>query len=159
MKIEFNFESVERRLLKHYRPAPSGCWEWIGGRDPYGYGKIKIKGHNLGAHRIAMAVWRGFELGSALKVLHRCDNPRCINPDHLFLGTQSDNLNDCVRKGRHRFTLPFRGSGYVRPAVTMLTKQRMRQSRLKWLKEHPGYSKWFSRVGHVACGHKVQNLP
>jgi len=51
--------------------------------------------------RLAAHLWLGFDLKSTLKVLHRCDNPPCFNPKHIFIGTQSDNMRDCVSKKRH----------------------------------------------------------
>lgn len=67
-----------------------------------GYGKIGSGGHSgrtLSAHRAAWEIVHG-EIPGKLQVLHRCDNKKCVNPQHLFLGTQSDNILDCIRKGR-----------------------------------------------------------
>jgi len=77
------------------------CWEWIGHRDPNGYGRLNVDGYPMLAHRLSYQLrWGGIPDGMA--VLHKCDNPRCVNPEHLFLGTQSDNANDMYRKGRSR---------------------------------------------------------
>lgn len=81
--------------------APDECWEWQGGRLPAGYGAIwdnEIK-NNRGAHRLAWEFAFG-QIPAGLFVCHRCDNPPCCNPAHLFLGTKEDNDNDRVRKGR-----------------------------------------------------------
>lgn len=81
-----------------------GCWLWRGALDDKGYGRIKIaKGMRL-AHRISWLLKKG-PIGD-LNVLHKCDNPACVNPDHLFLGTHSDNMKDCWAKGR--MDLPWR---------------------------------------------------
>lgn len=72
-----------------------GCWLWLGSKNQYGYGRYSA----AYAHRIAWALTHGFMPG-ALSVLHRCDNPPCVNPEHLFLGMQADNMRDCVEKGR-----------------------------------------------------------
>lgn len=81
-----------------------GCWEWIGARTAYGYGQAWVARPmrtSVMAHRAAWAMERG-PIPPGLLVLHSCDNPPCVNPAHLFLGTQSDNMLDSVSKGRHR---------------------------------------------------------
>lgn len=77
------------------------CWLWTGATDKDGYGTVKLRGRRVEkAHRLAYRLAHGdIELGKM--VCHRCDNPRCCNPDHLFLGTAKDNKADCVAKGRH----------------------------------------------------------
>ena len=88
-------------------PNKDGCWPWLGARCRYGYGRVWI-GHRgqawglpqrAGAHRLAWVLFRG-EAPPALCVCHSCDNPSCVNPFHLWLGTQADNMQDCSRKGR-----------------------------------------------------------
>lgn len=82
--------------------ASSGCWEWTRSFNNQGYGQQRVTGgRTLVAHRVAYALHHGAIPGGQ-QVLHRCDNPKCVNPDHLFLGTQSDNIRDAVSKGRHR---------------------------------------------------------
>lgn len=78
------------------------CWLWTAATDRRGYGKISAGGHSgrfLTAPRVAWELARG-PIAVGLSVLHRCDTPACVNPDHLFLGTQADNLRDMVSKGR-----------------------------------------------------------
>lgn len=91
-----------RRIEKHSMPEPnSGCWIWVGCLTPTGYGHVYIrKGKNRRAHRASWEVYRG-EIPTGLSVLHSCDMPPCVNPDHLFLGTQEDNMVDMTRKGRN----------------------------------------------------------
>lgn len=79
--------------------SEAGCWEWTGGRDSDGYGRQKLRGKTRGAHVISYSLFVGVPI-DGLCVLHRCDNPPCINPDHLFLGTHGDNSADRVAKGR-----------------------------------------------------------
>ena len=77
----------------------SGCIEWIGYRDPKGYGRFSTGWGEVLAHRIAFIMHHG-SIPDQLHVLHRCDNPPCINPHHLFAGTNQDNMTDKVTKGR-----------------------------------------------------------
>lgn len=85
--------------------TPSGCWEYRGPRFAKGYAQVKAEGSNprLG-HRI---VWEQFhgEIPEDLVVRHRCDNPPCINPFHLLIGTQQDNVDDRERRGRGRYSV------------------------------------------------------
>ena len=76
-----------------------GCWEWMARRKLHGYGEFRIIDCLVPAHRMAWVLSVG-PIPKGLLVLHRCDNPPCCNPDHLFLGTQADNLRDAIQKGR-----------------------------------------------------------
>lgn len=93
----------------------SGCWIWLGGLvDPKGYGSFKFDGESR-AHRSAWALFHG-PIPDGLHVLHRCDVPSCVNPAHLFLGTNNDNIADASAKGRLRRTprdACFRGHSYT----------------------------------------------
>lgn len=76
-----------------------GCWPWQGARTGNDYGYIRLNGIRFAAHRLAYALTNG-AIPKDLFVCHRCDNPRCCNPAHLFLGSASDNTRDSVAKGR-----------------------------------------------------------
>ena len=78
-----------------------GCWLWCGPVDSSGYGKLRIRFGFESAHRMAWRVTHG-PIPRGQFVLHRCDTPPCVRPDHLFLGTQGDNMRDMVQKGRAR---------------------------------------------------------
>jgi len=78
------------------------CWEWIGARGARGYGKMTAGPRGSGhvrAHRVSWELAFG-PVPDGLWVLHTCDNPPCVRPDHLWLGTRLDNMRDCARKGR-----------------------------------------------------------
>ncbi len=81
---------------------PHECWEWKAYRDPLGYGRFRMDGTRqpTTAHRASWEISFGPIGDTRLFVCHHCDNPPCVNPDHLFLGTQKDNLIDMDSKGR-----------------------------------------------------------
>ena len=81
------------------------CWFWTTSKNKDGYGRSYYKGMRL-AHRIAWILYKG-KIPKGLCVLHKCDNPSCVNPTHLFLGTHQDNMSDMKRKGRVGFSSPL----------------------------------------------------
>jgi hypothetical protein len=92
--------SKPRPFEDWYIPEPtSGCWLWEGYVNKDGYGTVTRQGQIYMAHRYSWIVNRG-EIPPGLYLLHRCDTPPCINPDHLYLGTAADNAADMKRRGR-----------------------------------------------------------
>jgi hypothetical protein len=89
----------EDLIVQHVDKQDSGCWFWKGSKDKYGYGQIKVGGVLKRTHRFAYEVYYG-EFDKKLHVCHHCDQPSCINPDHLFLGNAKDNATDRAAKGR-----------------------------------------------------------
>lgn len=87
-------------LVKRVLKTETGCWEWQGIMHHSGYGCFKDKGKFTYTHRASYAAFHGD--ASGMFVCHRCDNPRCLNPDHLFLGTHQENMDDMKAKGRGR---------------------------------------------------------
>jgi hypothetical protein len=98
------------------RGEPGACWEWRGNRDGCRYGKF-FASRYVGAHRLAWMLARG-EIPTGLHVLHRCDNPPCCNPEHLFLGTMKDNCADMVAKGRGNRAKGARHGRHTHPEAT-----------------------------------------
>lgn len=101
---KYSREPQDKTWLKEWTvEGVSGCWNWMGAvHKKTGYGIFRRKGGSSGhsAHRMAWELWNG-PVPEGLCVCHKCDNPRCCNPDHLFIGTHKDNSEDMVRKGRH----------------------------------------------------------
>jgi hypothetical protein len=100
-----NAEIIDRfwkRVLKTSNTI--GCWEWINPSHPFGYGRLKVGKKIELAHRLSYKIHFG-DITPSQCVLHKCDNPRCVNPNHLFLGNRNDNAKDRTLKGR-----TFKGS-------------------------------------------------
>jgi hypothetical protein len=94
VSLETRFWSKVKKGDRH-----DDCWEWIAYKTRHGYGRFNFNGIINLAHRIAWELIHG-SIPVGMNVCHDCDNPGCVNPEHLFLGTQLDNMQDCVRKGR-----------------------------------------------------------
>lgn len=90
--------STEIAFWPHVQKTDN-CWLWTGRKDGKGYGQLKVRGRRTGAHRVSWEIHNG-PIPEGLHCLHKCDNPPCVNPEHLFIGTQDDNLKDMIRKGR-----------------------------------------------------------
>ena len=75
------------------------CWIWLGAKSKKGYGRFKINGKLYSPHRIILEL-EGIKIPNNLFVCHKCDNPSCVNSKHLFIGSRSDNMKDCFKKGR-----------------------------------------------------------
>lgn len=100
--------------------GPDECWTWKGATTRGGYGHLKYQLGWVYSHRLAWELTQG-SVPSGLKVLHRCDNRPCCNPNHLFVGTQAVNVEDMVAKGRQQ-----RGEGHYRSSLTASDVVRIR---------------------------------
>ncbi len=96
---------MENRTLKRFNSKwlldpRTGCWIWNGSKTIRGYGRFYFNGKNRLAHRVVWAIHEGVDIGTGVLSLHKCDNTSCVNPAHLFLGTQTNNMQDCIHKRR-----------------------------------------------------------
>lgn len=119
--IEVRGESLyllgaQSRFWSKVHKSDGGCWLWAGARVSDGYGSMRVGQHALGAHRIAYVLQIG-SIPVGVSVLHRCDNRACVRPDHLFLGSQNDNIADMIRKGRDNKASGDRNASRLYPGI------------------------------------------
>jgi HNH endonuclease len=114
------------------RGNPNSCWNWTGGRFVSGYGKFLVRGKTYRAHRVAFVLANRQNIPARLCICHTCDNPRCCNPAHLWLGTHLDNMRDMIAKGRWR---PHYGERHGNATLTLA-----QVLRIDWLHRVRGFS-------------------
>lgn len=117
---------IEQRFFKKVSVnEETGCWEWNGSRNSFGHGSLYRGGITerrlLMAHRVSWELHHG-EIPEGMCVLHRCDVPYCVNPNHLFLGTKADNSKDMVNKNRQK-----RDSDLPQTKLTMIQVEAIRK--------------------------------
>lgn len=105
-----------------------GCWDWTGPRLPTGYGIVYIRRHPFYAHRISWELANGRLIPDGLQICHHCDNESCVNPDHLFLGTQKENMEDMIKKGRGSLNQPHFGEQNGNSKLTTLEIHEIRET-------------------------------
>jgi len=135
------FPSRQRRFINHHhqRPRPSAdrfwekvdkrgpddCWLWQGAKQPGGYGSFWTGKKQDGAHRFSYELHNG-PIPPDTDVCHSCDNPACVNPAHLWLGSRTDNMQDCSRKGRAKSGIHI-GADNVNAKLTEAQVREIRQ--------------------------------
>jgi predicted XRE-type DNA-binding protein len=107
--------SLKERFAQYVRRG-EGCWDWLGYIDSGGYGRINVGGTPKLASRVSYLLHYG-DVPKGKVVCHKCDNPKCVNPEHLFIGSQADNVRDMHDKGRARKRALF-GEAHSRSKLT-----------------------------------------
>jgi hypothetical protein len=110
MELTKEERRVETKRLVQNSQIENPCWIWLKRKDDDGYGRITFRRTTISVHRLAYAVFKG-DFDDVWHVCHTCDNPPCINPKHLWLGTNNDNMKDRDKKGRH---CPLQGEKHGR---------------------------------------------
>lgn len=98
--VEYGDDRLPERFWTKVAVQGNGCWFWTSSKNPRGYGNFWKSGTYRPAHRVAYAALKG-PIPAESDVRHDCDNPSCVNPSHLRTGTRSDNMQDCVERGRN----------------------------------------------------------
>lgn len=146
------------QFAERYVVQPDGCWLWQGRANSSGYGAFSlIPGRSTGAHRASYMIHKG-PVPKGMEVCHTCDVPLCVNPEHLFLGTKRDNMQDCLRKGRfsvgdrHREALARRDFAYGEEHARR-TREKARRG------EQHVHAKLTEELVHEIRFGKYKNLP
>lgn len=147
-------KTLQERFDEKYIPEPnSGCWLWIGCTNG-DYGQLWNGVRMDYAHRISYK-YRYGEIPYGMQVLHKCDTPNCVNHDHLFLGTQADNMADMMAKDRGR-----NGKANLSFDDIIKIKQLLKDGKLKQIEIAAKYSVHKSTINHIKSGirHHKQNI-
>jgi hypothetical protein len=123
---------AERFWAKVDVGEPDACWRWQANTYPNGYGQFAVRCRPRLAHRVSWELEHGVPVPNGLCVCHRCDNRSCVNPAHLFLGTQRDNVRDCIAKGRARRGPGFKGRSGERNYAAKLTQTQVDEIRSRY---------------------------
>jgi hypothetical protein len=128
------------------------CWNWMSALDDKGYGVFYIDGKNKKAHRLVYELKCG-PIPDGFDVCHHCDNPRCVNPEHLFLGVDKDNQRDSISKGRNAF-----GERHGRSKITDEIAAEIKNSPLSQVKLAKIYGLNQSTIGQIKRGQNWKHV-
>ena len=145
------------RFFSKVEKKPSGCWEWAGGGRGSGYGGFTHNGSGRLAHRVSYEIHKG-SIPAGLCVCHKCDNRKCVNPQHLFAASQFENMQDMKRKGR----APFSGKTGHRHPTAKLTAAQAEEIRRCGLSNRAAGKKYgvhHSSISRIRTGHTYVSAP
>lgn len=144
-----------------YVEKGEGCWRWTGAALPRGYGRFYFRGKPRYAHRVAVELLRCEDVRDGDVVMHLCDNPACVRPSHLLIGTQTENMRDAARKGRVVRTQDWRGSRNPKSKLSAgqresIARRSAAGEATRLLADEFGVSQ--VRIGQIRRGWKVEEF-
>ena len=142
--MRWNFASTEDRFWSHVDKS-GNCWLWTAARDWHGYGSFRFPDRCVKAHRFSYELHFG-PIPPGMFVCHHCDNPPCVRPDHIFVGTQSDNMRDASQKGR----LPAGETHHLRVHPEWAARGDRNGARVHRDRMQRGESRWNAKLTETA---------
>ncbi len=151
--------TLEEKLLSKIHKT-TYCWIWLGGKTSKGYGRFKLDGKYLSPHRLMYELYVG-PLEKHLDCCHHCDNPSCVNPEHLFKGTRADNMQDCIAKGRLNSKFPVQkgeqiGNSKLKDSDILVIRELSKTMLRKDIAAFYGVHK--SRITRCLNGHSFKHI-
>jgi hypothetical protein len=149
---------VERFHAK-YQKSEAGCWEWTAALAGKGYGQIKIPGtrRQAYAHRLSYQIHKG-AIPEKTEVCHTCDNPKCVNPAHLFLGSRKENAQDASQKGRIHIS-PIGHTGVLTISQVTRIKQALRLGLMSQMELARAFGVSQTSISKIARGLRWTRVP
>jgi len=151
----FSDKFIKRFWSRVEMSGPDDCWNWVAGKTSAGYGHLRAERRWFYAHRVSYQLTFG-EIPDRAVICHRCDNPGCVNPSHLFAGSQLDNMEDRDRKGRSPLSIHPAKAAEI---ITRLMTEDISQSELarQYGIDPSTISRWASRQKGKAAGRYITN--